>query len=268
MLIAFFSSLAPAAADSTPRWAPATTAMIHPGVQTFTEGGQCTANFVFFDSSDVYVGQAAHCSGTGGNTATDGCTATSHPLGTSVSVGGASRPATMVYNSWLTMQAVGEDDAETCQYNDFALVRLESFDAGRVNPSIPHWGGPVGLNSEGTRLLQHVYSYGSSSLRLGLTVLSPKTGISLGDAGGGWTHLVSTLTPGIPGDSGSAFLDSRGRALGVLSTLNVGLPGGVNNGVSDLARALAYMRAKSAFAAVQLAAGTTAFNGRQLPLGL
>ncbi|HEX2048462.1 MAG TPA: hypothetical protein VHF27_11895 [Acidimicrobiales bacterium] len=262
------SVVAPSGARSAPQWAPAATATIHPGVQTFTEGGQCTANFVFFDASDVYIGQAAHCSSTGQATDTNGCIAASHPLGTPVTVGGASQPATMVYNSWLTMQALGETDPDTCQYNDFALLRLDPADAGRVNPSIPHWGGPMGLNTSGTRLFQQVYSYGNSELRLGLTLLSPKRGISLGDAGGGWTHLVNTVTPGIPGDSGSAFLDSQGRALGVLSTINVGVPTGVNNGVSDLARASDYMRAHSEFTAVQLALGTTAFNGSQLPLGL
>ncbi|MGH9264948.1 MAG: serine protease [Acidimicrobiales bacterium] len=267
-VVALAATIAPTAAGSAPAWAPAATATVHPGVQTVTGGGQCTANFVFYDASDIYLGQAAHCSGTGGNTATDGCTSASRPLGTPVTVGGASEPATMVYNSWLTMQALGETDPDVCQYNDFALLRLDPADAGRVNPSIPHWGGPTGLNTSGTVLLQHVYSYGNSSLRLGLTLLSPKKGISLGDAGSGWTHLVSTLTPGIPGDSGSAFLDSAGRALGVLSTINVGLPGGVNNGVSDLARALDYMRAHSPFTAVELALGTVAFRGNQLPLGL
>jgi hypothetical protein len=268
LLLALAGVVVPAPAGSVPQWAPAATATIHPGVQTHTEGGQCTANFVFHDETAVYIGQAAHCSTTGGATDTNGCTAPSHPLGTPVSVGGASRPATMVYNSWLTMQAVGEDDPDTCQYNDFALLRIDPADAANVNPSIPHWGGPAGLNTTGTSLLQHVYSYGNSELRLGLTLLSPKKGISLGDVGGGWTHLVSTLTPGIPGDSGSAFLDAGGRALGVLSTLNVGLPGGVNNGVGNLARALDYMRAHSGFASVQLADGTVAFNGHQLPLGL
>lgn len=267
-LLVLTTAVAPAPAGSAPAWAPATTATVHPGVQTVSGSGQCTANFVFYDPSAVYIGQAAHCSATGGNTATNGCTSPSHPLGTPVTVNGASQPATMVYNSWLTMQAMGEDDPDVCQYNDFALLRLAPADAGRVNPSIPHWGGPTGLNTSGTGFLQHVYSYGNSSLRLGLTLLSPKKGISVGDAGGGWTHLVSTLTPGIPGDSGSAFLDSAGRALGVLSTINVGLPGGVNNGVSDLARALDYMRAHSPFIAVELALGTVPFNGNQLPLGL
>jgi hypothetical protein len=39
---------------------------------TYTDGAQCTANFVFSDAGDVYIGQAAHCSGTGTATETDG----------------------------------------------------------------------------------------------------------------------------------------------------------------------------------------------------
>ena len=37
--------------------------------------------------------------------------------------------------------------------------------------------------------------------RFGISQLSPKTGTSLG-SGGGWSHDVYTLSPGIPGDSG------------------------------------------------------------------
>ena len=136
------AAVAPAAASAAPTWAPAATATIHPGVMTFTEGGQCTANFVFTDATDVYIGQAAHCSGTGTATETDGCDSGSLPLGTPVEVDGASQPGTLVYNSWLTMQAKGETDPDTCAYNDFALVRLNPADHGKVNPSVPHWGGP------------------------------------------------------------------------------------------------------------------------------
>ena len=266
LLALLLTWIGPAPATSVPQWAPAATATIHPGVQTYTEGGQCTANFVFHDSTNVYIGQAAHCSSTGGSTDTNGCEAGSHPLGTLVQVGGASKPGTLAYNSWLAMQAQPETDADICAYNDFALVRLDPADTIRVNPTVPFWGGPNGINTAGTSLLQTVYSYGNSELRLGLTVLSPKTGISLGDGGRGWTHLVSTVTPGIPGDSGSAFLDSRGRALGVLSTLNLPVP---SNGVSDLSRALAYMRAHaSGLSGVQLALGTGPFNPNQLPFRL
>jgi hypothetical protein len=49
-------------AGAAPTWAPAASAAIHPGVQTVTAGGQCTANFVFYDSSNtVYIGQADRC---------------------------------------------------------------------------------------------------------------------------------------------------------------------------------------------------------------
>jgi hypothetical protein len=84
-----------------------------------------------------------------------------------------------------------------------ALVRLDPADAGRVNPSIPFWGGPVGLSASGTALGDTVYSYGNSSLRGGIAQLSPKRGTSLGDSGAGWSHDVFTVTPGIPGDSGA-----------------------------------------------------------------
>jgi hypothetical protein len=236
-------------------------------VQTLTEGAQCTANFIFTDGTNVFIGQAAHCAGTGGNTETNGCTAGTLPVGTPVTVDGASRPGTMVYSSWVTMQANGESNADACAFNDLALVKLDPADVGKVNPSIPFWGGPTALDGNGTTTGESVYSYGNSSLRFGVTVLSPKQGASLGDDGNGWSHNVVTLTPGIPGDSGSAFLSSNGAAVGVLSTLQIApTPGG--NGVGDLAKELAYMHAHSSLGRVQLALGTEPFNPNQVPLGI
>jgi hypothetical protein len=250
-------------AAAAPTWAPAASATIHPGVQTFTDGGQCTANFVFYDADDIYIGQAAHCSGTGGSTETNGCEAGSLPVGTPVEITGASRPGTLAYNSWITMQAQGEADGDTCQFNDLALVRLDPADHGKVNPSIPFWGGPTGI-ADTVAANSKVLSYGNSSLRGGIEQLSPKEGISLGQDSGGWNHSVLTLTPGIPGDSGSAFVDKRGRAFGVLSTLQL-LPLAGSNGVGDLSRELAYMRSHGGPNAT-LANGTVAFRGPLLPL--
>jgi hypothetical protein len=240
-------------------WAPAATAAIHPGVQTVTAGGQCTANFVFTDGTKVFIGQAAHCSGTGGNTETNGCDSGSLPLGTPVTVGGASKPGHMVYNSWLTMQALGETDSETCQYNDLAIVELDPADYAKVNPSIPRWGGPVATSSPGTVTGDTVYTYGNSSLRFGVSQTSPKQGMSLGDSPGGWSHDVYTATPGIPGDSGSAFLDTNGRALGVLSTVQIAPVAG-SNGVGDVGKEVAYMKAHSSLSAVNIALGTQPFT--------
>ena len=55
-------------------YAPADTAEITPGVQMYTNGAQCTGNFVFSDSAgNTYVGYAAHCAGLGEATDTNGC---------------------------------------------------------------------------------------------------------------------------------------------------------------------------------------------------
>jgi hypothetical protein len=256
------AAAAPAAA-APPPWAPAGSATVHPGVQTFTDGGQCTANFVFYDAADIYVGQAAHCSGTGAATDTNGCDAGSLPLGTPVEVDGASRPGTLAYSSWIAMQAAGETDANACDYNDFALVRLDPADHGKVNPSIPFWGGPTGVTGTTTQGSK-VLSYGNSSLRGGIEQLSPKEGVSLGQSGGGWTHSVFTATPGVPGDSGSAFIDKNGRAFGVLATLQLAPLAG-SNGVGDVSRELAYMRSHGGPQA-ELALGTEAFRGPLLPV--
>src|SRR3954469_11515376 len=118
---------------------------VHPGVQTFTDGAQCTSNFVFSDGSSTYIGQAAHCSGTGGATDTDGCTSGALPIGTPVDVTGASRPGTLVYNSWITMQAKGEKDSDTCAYNDLALVKIDPADVAKVDPTVPGFGGPTAV---------------------------------------------------------------------------------------------------------------------------
>ncbi len=247
--------VAPAASSA---WAPAKTAAIHPGVQVFTAGAQCTSNFVFQEGSDVYLGQAAHCSGTGGQTETNGCSSGSLPLGTPVEVTGASRPGTLVYNSWLTMQADGEADPNACAYNDLALIQIDPADVAKVNPSVPGLGGPTAVGAVGD-LGSTVYSYGNSELRGGLTKLSPKQGVVVQNEGGGWSHVVVTLTPGIPGDSGSGFLNGSGEAVGILSTLQLA-PLPATNGVGDLGRELAYLRAHSSFTGMQLVRGTEPFK--------
>jgi hypothetical protein len=238
-------------------WAPAAQATIHPGVQTVTAGGQCTANFIYTDAGGTYIGQAAHCASTGAATDTDGCLAGSLPLGTSVEVTGASRPGTLAYSSWLTMQANGESDADTCAYNDLALVKLDPADVGKVNPSVPGFGGPTGVGGA-SATGDDVYSYGNSSLRFGITQLSPKKGIVVTTDGNGWSRTVYTVTPGIPGDSGSGFLNGSGQAIGVLSTVALAPLAG-SNGVGDLSRELTYARAHG-LADLQVANGTEPFT--------
>src|SRR5689334_9610480 len=120
-------------AVSAQAWAPEGSATIHPGVMTFTGApsflsgaGQCTANFVYTDASGgVYLGQAAHCSSTGSNTETNGCSTKSLPLGTPIYAGelvnGGVQNGTLIgtlsYNSWIAMRGKGEKDPNTCAFN-------------------------------------------------------------------------------------------------------------------------------------------------------
>lgn len=248
-------------ASAAPAFADADTATVTPGVMMFTDGAQCTANFIYSDGTNAYIGYAAHCAGLGAATDTNGCTAGSLPLGTPVEIEGATQPGTLAYSSWLAMQAAGENgetDQDACNFNDFALVKIDPADVGRTNPSVPFFGGPTGLDTDGSTTGAEVYSYGNSSLRLGLSPLSPKYGTNVTDGGNGWTHTVYTATPGIPGDSGSGFLSADGTALGTLSTVAIA-PLPASNGVSDLAKELDYMRSHGGPGA-SLVNGTEAFD--------
>src|SRR4051794_18287423 len=104
----------PAAGSPPAAWAPAATAPILPGVLPETAGGGlCTSNFVFTSGARTFLGQAAHCAGTGPETETDGCTSATAPVGTRVTVraaDGSRRPARLAYSSWVAMQAGGETD--------------------------------------------------------------------------------------------------------------------------------------------------------------
>jgi hypothetical protein len=246
-----------------PAWASAATAAIRPGVLTTTDGGgSCTADFVFTAGGRTFLGQAAHCGGTGGETETNGCTSATVPLGTPVTIAGAdgrTRTGTLAYSSWASMQRSGETDPDTCAYNDFALVALDPADVAAVNPSVPFFGGPTGIDTDGLAPGDPVYTYGNSPLRLGVATLRPKVGTTAGESGGGRGHEIYTVTPGIPGDSGSAFLSGNGAALGVLSTLNLA-PLPVSNGVADLARALDYANADGGLGDVELVLGTEPFD--------
>ena len=254
--------------SSAAGWAPADRATIHPGVQMYTDGAQCTGNFVFTDRvGRVYVGYASHCAGKGAATDTNGCNTRSHPLGTRVRFADDATVATngttvghgtLVYSSWITMHRRNTQNRAACQANDFALVRVDRKDRRKVNPSIPVWGGPTGLSIAGAPAGTRVFSWGHSSLRPG-DAASPKEGSSLGRTTRGWGWNVYTVTPGIPGDSGSGFLDAKGRALGTLSTVQIAPVAGAN-GLGDLEHELRFAQSFSGIRGLRLVHGTKKFS--------
>lgn len=274
-LVATSAPLSAPAQAADRRWAPVARATITPGVQMYTDGAQCTANFVFADAERrVYVGYAAHCAGLGEATDTNGCESRSVPLGTKVrfarggtlaSGGETVGRGRLAYSSWRTMRRIGLDrGSNACAANDFALVRVARRHVDKVNPSVPVWGGPTALGGA-PAAGETVYTYGQSSLRPGET-LSPKTGASLGRTSGGWGFDAYTATPGIPGDSGSGYLDSAGRAVGTLSTVAIApVPG--SNGLGTLGRELGFAQKHSGIAGLRLVAGTRDFDPAAVPVG-
>ncbi len=227
-----------AAPTAARTWAPADEATIRPGAQVTSSTGRCTSNFVFTSGSSVFLGSAAHCTSSDSSTSPDGCANASLPLGAPVEVEGAAHPATLAYSSWGAMAAVREQDDDACRHNDFALLRLDPRDHARVNPTVPEWGGPLGL-STGASAGEKVYFYGQPN---GTRASTARVEARVG---GGWGYQVRAgligEDAGVPGDSGSGWMDSEGRAFGVLSTISLTL----SNGVSDLRMALDYMHRHS-----------------------
>ncbi|MGZ5405030.1 MAG: hypothetical protein ACXWDL_10310 [Nocardioides sp.] len=131
-------------------------------------------------------------------------------------------------------------------------MRVNQAHVGKVDPTVPFFGGPTGLGTTAATGSQ-VHSYGQSSLRP-TTVLSPRTGLSLGSTHGGWGLDVYTATPGVPGDSGSGFLDEEGRAIGTLSTVALAPLAG-SNGLGNLARELGFARRHSGIKGLRLVKG-------------
>lgn len=204
-------------------WPEPAAASIRPGASL--NNGDCTANFVFtsLDNLTVYVGTAAHCFSNDLNTVTDGCVADVKPLNSTMKIDGADKPVVLVYSSWLTMQQAGED-GDRCNNNDFALLRLDAADAGKVSPALRQWGGPTAL-ADGASTGEHILSYGNSGTRPEDSVLSPREGFVV-MPGGGCDTRVLFPNPAIPGDSGSAVILGDGRALGVFVSIELTpLPG-------------------------------------------
>lgn len=253
----------PPAPSAPSSWAPAATAAIRPGVATVTAGGgACTANFVFTSGRRTFIGQAAHCAASGGPSEVDGCRSGPGAVGSAVRIeaaDGTDRTGTLAYSSWAAMQTGGETDPDACAYNDFALVELDPADVADVNPSVPFFGGPTGIDTDGLRAGEEVFTYGGSHQPDGAGELDPKVGVSADDLGGGRGHELYTTSPGTAGDSGSAFLDGDGDAVGILSTLNLD-PLPVSNGVSDIARALDYANAHGGLGEIELVLGTEPFT--------
>ena len=226
-------------ASAPATWASPDAAKIRPGIQVISSAGQCTSNFVYTsrDNKTAYIGIAAHC-------------VTGSKVGDEVDIGPGVARGTIAYSSWYMTghsdpgpggseagaSCSKEKDASTCNYNDFVLVAIAASDRASVSPSMMHFGGPTALAASGAvQMLDKVLTYGNSGLRGGVDQASWKEGY-VADHSDSWTVSVDTVTPGIPGDSGSGVMTGDGKALGIFVTLN----GDGSGGVTVLDKAIAW----------------------------
>ncbi|HVL86775.1 MAG TPA: fibronectin type III domain-containing protein [Candidatus Thermoplasmatota archaeon] len=243
-------------------WPALSDALVRPGVQIWTEGkGWCTTNFVFHSpvTRKLYIGTAGHC--------------VDHAIGANVHLPSALMYHTsrvdgnrgpvfgkVAYSSFLHENvstapcfsvlgtpvpglscAVGNGN----RANDFALVEILPAWEGLVHPAVLHFGGPTAVvHPLDVPVLTEVVSYGNSPLRAGLEPTSPKRGFVTGRTADSWTVQIYTVSPGVPGDSGSNLLLADGRALGIVVTLAFAPLAG-SNGVTSLARALEYAEGRT-----------------------
>ena len=218
-----------------------------------------------------YVGYAAHCAGTGEATDTNGCDAGSLPLGTRVHVRRGRQPGQCGHHRRRRDARVlvladhaaarARRNPNTCAYNDLALVKVDAADVAQGEPVVPFWGGPVGIDTDGTA---------AGDQRLLLRQLQPprrgrraltQPGVSLGDdAARRLDPPASTpSTPGVPGDSGAASSMPTGNAVGTLSTLAIApLPARTTSATSPTSSPT--RRSTRGIAGLQLVNGTEPFT--------
>ena len=237
------------ASAATPSWAFESTATLHPGVMAYTAGAQCTANFVYTDG-------AATCTSATRRTAP----APARPPTPT----GADTVAAARHTGHLQPRRERSSARARGRHRHPGLLVVAGDAEGRRDrrrtpapTTTSRWSRstrptsrtstPPSRSSAARTRWRHRHVGRRQDLQLrqlarcarGSRQLSPKLGVSLGDNAGGWTTLVYTVTPGIPGDSGSGFMDANGNAFGVLSTVAIAPVAG-SNGVGDLRKELAY----------------------------
>ena len=224
---------------------------IRPGVTVSADGAQCTSNFLYaLNDQTVYLGVAAHCFSFDSNSGIDPCESRNLPIGfDQVVVENASRPATLVYSSWVAMQQEGETPGSAaCVYNDFALVRLHPDDVANIHPAVRSLGGPTSLARGTAAVGDAVVLYGRAPATLDLEPLQVREGEIVEVLGGGWSYDVTLDGVVAPGDSGGPVLTGDGRALALINVLALNISADsllspLRGGVSNLDRSLEYAKA-------------------------
>jgi hypothetical protein len=115
------------------------------------------------------------------------------------------------YSSLRALRRAGVTDPAACAANDFALVQVRGALRRHVDATVPYWGGPAGI---GALPAAEAPVFGLARPSSTARTL-PRAGVVAGTAGA--TTTVVTPLPSTRSARGSGFLDSAGRAVGVLT---------------------------------------------------
>lgn len=198
---------------------PEESTAIGPGSMLFIERGGstagCTANFVWESGDTLYLGAAGHCflpegAATGENTDPNGASLDiTVRVGVDGTFGGllalSGFEGTTVELGDVVYARQESDDGEGVGH-DFGLVEIPQavIDEGLVDPSMPQFGGPTGVEDGALPTGEPVCQYGNGVANGELFATKASRGLSLGDLGDPRSWYAGIR--GSPGDSGSALL--------------------------------------------------------------
>ena len=249
-------------ASAEPTWAPAASATVHPGrhdVHRRRPVHRRTSSSPTAPTTSTSARPPTARAPAAAPTPTAASTQ-SLPNGTPVEVTGASQPGTLVYNSWNAMQQAGETDADTCAYNDFALIKLNAADARARSTRRCRRSAARPRIGQTTATLDDVYSYGNSSLRQGITCSRPSAArASAPRAAAGRTSSTPSRRAS-PATPARGFMDATRAARSASSPRSSSPRWPASNGVSDLPEGARLQRAHGG-PDVTLANGTEPFTG-------
>ncbi len=236
-----------------------TPGVIAPGALISVGGFDCTTNFVFTNGPTWFLGTASHCFWPDDNITDAGqCSHGAMALGTPVDIAltdGTTTTGRVAYISGRTMREHGvcevrsDQNTDLSDGNDFALVELEMDDVRRTDPTVPRFGGPMGVRTTTSPLGRNepVYSYqGEFGAKAGYRNEAD-------DSAFRYVHLPSVI-----GNSGSGLLDAQGRAVGVIC--DVDTKDGYFTYVADMQRVLDYASTYGGLGPIQIVPGRSPFQ--------
>lgn len=189
-LVALSLAAAPAAAQAAPT--------LQPGAYHETDSGSCTLNFAYNHGGTTVLGTAAHCV-TGG-------------------VGQRVRDSEGV--EFGTVDFVGDENSTEW---DFAFIRVDAEDLGRVSPAVKGYPQyPKGLTRASETAAGDLIQASGYGLGFGTTTPTQeqrRAVLTFDDA-----EIHGLAGPIIFGDSGGPFVHVKtGKALGIVSRLCIGV---------------------------------------------